>query len=92
MNQSEEIEILELKGEFYGGLLGSNYFEIKVGEDIYKGKVSSAALEQMTDPHLGDTVHAMVTRITKYRKRAQTTPEIHYRLESIFKIIENQGT
>jgi hypothetical protein len=70
-------------GILVGGSIQSARFELKVGEEVYRGKVSERALEQMHQARFGDEVTATVKVITATHEEAAIEPTTSYFLTSL---------
>ena len=70
-------------GILVGGSIQSARFELKVGEEVFRGKVSERALEQMHQARFGDEVTATVKVITATHEEAAIEPTTSYFLTSL---------
>ena len=88
--RADWMELLQTKEEettfagiLVGGSIESARFELKVGEEVYRGKVSEGALEQMHHARFGDEVTATVKVITTTHEEASIEPTTSYFLTSL---------
>jgi hypothetical protein len=76
-------ERLTLSGTFVGGSIESARFELKVGEDLYRGKVSEGAKHQLKRLTLGSPVEAELRVATMTPEEGAFEPATAYVLVAV---------
>ena len=78
-----EEETLSLFGILVGGNIDSGRFELKVEEEMYRGRVSDAAKARMRQITFGAEVQAKVRVTTMIHEEGATEPTTSYYLDAI---------
>jgi hypothetical protein len=82
---TESTATLPLEGILTGGSIATNKFELEVGEEYYRGRISNDAKTQMRDLKLGERVRAEVVETTFFAEEALIEGHATYFLKSIAK-------
>ena len=83
---TESTTILPLEGVLTGGSIATNKFELLVGEEFYRGRISPEAKEQMKDLKLGEHTKAEVVETTFFAEEAIVEGHATYFLKSIVRV------
>jgi hypothetical protein len=76
-------EVLNVTGTLVGGSVETGRFELKVGDEVYRGRVSDAARGRMKTTTFGANVHAAVRATTVTHEEAPTEPSTSYYLVAL---------
>jgi hypothetical protein len=80
---TENSSVLPLKGFLTGGSIATNKFELQVGEEFYRGRISPEAKGQMKEIKMGESVAAEVIETTFFAEEALVEGHATYFLKSI---------
>ncbi len=83
MLESGQEEHLTLSGILVGGSIESAQFELKVGDDVYRGKVSETARTQMKQLTFGAHVQAQLRVTRMIQEETAMEPATSYFLDSM---------
>ena len=83
---TESTTTLPLEGTLTGGSIATNKFELEVGEEYYRGRISPEAKTQMQDLKLGEHVKAEVVETTFFAEEAIVEGHATYFLKSIVRV------
>jgi len=83
---TESTTTLPLGGVLTGGSIATNKFELQVGEEFYRGRISPEARAQMKDLKLGELVKAEVVETTFFAEEAIVEGHASYFLKSIARV------
>lgn len=83
---TESTTTLPLEGILTGGSIATNKFELLIGEEFYRGRISPEAKEQMKDLKLGEHVKVEVVETTFFAEEAIVEGHATYFLKSIVRV------
>jgi hypothetical protein len=83
---TENTATLPLEGVLTGGSIATNRFELQVGEEFYRGRISPEARAQMKDLKLGENVKADVVETTFFAEEAIVEGHAAYFLKSLIRV------
>lgn len=83
---AESTTVLSLEGILTGGSIATNKFELLVGEEFYRGRISSEAKTQMKDLKLSERVKVEVVETTFFAEEALVEGHATYFLKSIIRV------
>ena len=84
---TESTTTLPLEGVLTGGSIATNKFELQVGEEFYRGRISPEANAQMKELKLGERVKAEVIETTFFADEALVEGHASYFLKSIVRVV-----